>query len=400
MKSNSRMHMIIPKKAFPRFRFCLKVFNFRPGNTLLKTSHFLIAGIVALMLSSCQKEVATQPAREMSSNAFAAAVTGPTVDAGLIRKVIYPTSNSTLCGKGWSSTGSVTFKWTQLSGNAVTMAKPTNDTTNITGLAPGVYTFVLTVTDKAGVSARDTTFVTVLKKITWTIGGVSREALVHLPQGSGPAPVLFAFHGHGNQDIGFAAKAFETEWPEALVVYPQGLPDKDNRAAWQTTVGLVDPKTGIKDEDLKFFDTMLTTFENNYNANAQQIFAHGWSNGGQFVYNVLWAARGDKLAALCPAASLLGTTSGKITIPVMHVAGTTDPLVGFTSQQKTVQTVRNLDQCSDNSTTWATGANGLLGTHYPSSINDAVIFLQYTGGHDYPSNVPPLIVQFFKQVAT
>ena len=401
MKSNSGMQPIALTKNSFDFRFFLKAkkaFKFVAPRTILKTSHFLAAGVAVLIFGSCQKEVTTQPA-DTSSTGFATGTTAPTVDAGPIRKVVYPSSNSTLCGYGWSSAGAVTFKWTQVSGSSVTMSKPTNDTNNITGLAPGVYTFVLTVTDKNGTSAKDTTFVTVLKKMTWTVGGVSREALVHLPQGSGSAPVIFAFHGHGNTDLMFASKAFETQWPEALVVYPQGLPTQDDRPGWQTSVGEVNKKTGIKDQDLKFFDAMLTTFENNYNANTQQVFAHGWSAGGMFVYNVLWAARGSKFVALCPAASLLNTTSGKITIPVMHVGGTFDPTVDFTYQQKTVQTVRNLDQCSENGTTWATGENGVLGTHYPSSISDPVLFLKYDGGHDYPSNIPPLIVKFFKQVA-
>lgn len=401
MKSNSGIQTIILAKNFSRFGFsreAKKAFKFVTTRTSLKASHFLAAGITALIFGSCQKEVTTQPA-DTASTGFATGTTAPTVDAGTIRKVIYPASNSTLCGYGSSSEGPVTFKWTQVSGKSVTLAKPTNDTTNVTGLAQGVYTFVLTVTDKNGVSASDTTFVTVLKKMTWTVGGVSREALVHLPQDSGSAPVIFAFHGHGGFDIGFASKAFETQWPEALVVYPQGLPTKDSKPGWQTSVGEVNSKTGIKDQDLKFFDAMLATFDNNYNADTQKIFAHGWSNGGMFVYNVLWAARGSKFAALCPAASLLSKASGKITIPVMHVGGTSDPVVDFTYQQKTVQTVRNLDLCSDNGTTWATGENGVLGTHYPSSISDPVLFLKYDGGHDYPSNIPPLIVKFFKQVA-
>jgi predicted esterase len=385
--------------SFHFFQNVPEVCDWPKIQSLFKKAQFPLIVIVALVFSSCQKEVFTKPAVDGSATAFATASLAPTVDAGTERKVVYPSSTSTLCGSGWSSTGPVTCKWSQVGDNSVTIARPTQDTTNISGLTPGVYTFVLTVTDKNGSSASDTTFVTVLKKMLWTIGGVSREALVHLPQGTGPAPVIFAFHGHGEKDISFVIKAFEVQWPQALVVYPQGLPTQDNKPGWQTSVGEVNTKTGIMDQDLKFFDAMLSTFENNYNANPNQVFAHGWSNGGQFVYNVLWAARGSTFAALCPAASLLGTTIGKKTIPVMHVAGTSDPLVGFTSQQKAVQSVRALDLCSDNGTPWATGPEGLLGTHYSSSISDPVLFLQYDGGHDYPLTVSPLIVKFFKQVA-
>jgi len=372
----------------------------------VKIYQLLAIVIAAVIFSNCRKEELSDPVlNSTTSVAFAIANTQLQVDAGPVRRVVYSSSTSaTLLGSGSDSGGLVTFKWTQTGGNSTaTIAKPTRDTTNVSGLKPGIYTFTLTVTDQSGTSRSDTTSVTVLKKMTWTIGGTTREALVHLSTGSGQAPVIFAFHGHGGTDLGFAAKVFELEWPEAVVVYPQGLRTKSHqdpdgtKSGWQSSVGEVNSFTGIKDQDLKFFDAMLSTFKKSYNADSSRIFVHGWSNGGEFVYNVLWAARGDKLAALSPAAAILGTTNGKKTLPVMHTAGTSDPLASFSYQQKTVQAVRTLDQCSTTGTTWATGADGLLGTHYWSSIADPVIFLQYDGGHDYPSTVPPLIVKFFKQ---
>ena len=59
-------------------------------------------------------------------------------------------------------------------------------------------------------------------------GWIEREALVIAPtrdDPSGKAPVLFAFHGHGG-DINDAQLTmhFEKAWPEAIVVYMQGLP--------------------------------------------------------------------------------------------------------------------------------------------------------------------------------
>src|SRR4051812_38371191 len=66
-----------------------------------------------------------------------------------------------------------------------------------------------------------------LERLTWTVGGVEREALVHVPTHFGPAgaPLVFAFHGHGGSDRQ-AARSFHLHdaWPDALVVYPQGLP--------------------------------------------------------------------------------------------------------------------------------------------------------------------------------
>src|SRR6266542_2194390 len=373
----------------------------------VKICQLLAIVIAAVIFSNCRTEQLLDPVLKSTTSSAAFAITNaqPQVDAGPVRIVVYPSYTSTrLFGSGSDSDGPVTFKWTQTGGySTATIAQATNDTTSVSGLKPGIYTFTLTVTNKNGTSRTDTTSITVLKKMTWTIEGTTREALVHPSNRSGPAPVIFAFHGHGGSDLGFAAKVFELEWPGAIVVYPLGLPTKSHqdpngtKSGWQNSVGEVNSFTGIKDQDLKFFDAMLSTFKKSYNADSSRIFVHGWSNGGEFVYNVLWAARGDKLAALSPAAAILGTTNGKKTLPVMHTAGTSDPLACFSYQQKTAQAVRTLDQCSTTGTTWTTGADGLLGTHYSSSITDPVIFLQYDGGHDYPSTVPPLIVKFFKQ---
>src|SRR4029079_9685404 len=61
---------------------------------------------------------------------------------------------------------------------------------------------------------------------TWTIDGAKREALIHLPwkKKGRPAPVVFAFHGHGGNARNAAEMfQFHNQWPEALVVYMEGL---------------------------------------------------------------------------------------------------------------------------------------------------------------------------------
>src|ERR1700722_4148055 len=64
----------------------------------------------------------------------------------------------------------------------------------------------------------------------WTIGGVQREAIVITPtkhSASGKAPLVFAFHGHGDNAKDFSEGTnLHAFWPEAIVVYPQGLPTK------------------------------------------------------------------------------------------------------------------------------------------------------------------------------
>ncbi len=60
----------------------------------------------------------------------------------------------------------------------------------------------------------------------WNVDGVKRQALVFPPstKSEKPAPVVFGFHGHGGT-MGNAARSYNYQklWPEAIVVYMQGL---------------------------------------------------------------------------------------------------------------------------------------------------------------------------------
>ena len=334
----------------------------------------------------------------------------PKVNAGLDKVVVFPSSTTTtLSGSGSDAEGPVTFLWKQISGvSTAKIASPTAAITKVSNLIPGIYIFSLTVTDNSGVSRSDTVNVSVFQKLTWTIRGVIREALVHPPSGgtSTAAPVIFVFHGHGGTDSAFAAKGFELSWPQAIVVYPQGLRTKSildttncKQSGWQSKVGEINCVSGVKDQDLLFFDTIYNALSKRYTVNTSQVFVHGWSEACDFVYSVLWAARRNKFRALGPAGGNLDTIKGKSPIPVIHVAGTQDIQWPFTEQKRDVDSIRKLDKCSSTGTVWATGANGLVATKYTSSINDNVVFVQYDGGHIYPSTIPALIVRFFKEVA-
>jgi polyhydroxybutyrate depolymerase len=109
---------------------------------------------------------------------------------------------------------------------------------------------------------------TSLKRLTWKIEGVEREAYVYLPPASNsPAPLVIAFHGHGGRAIGWAPKiVLEKYWPKAIVCYAQGLPtpspaDREGQqSGWQHRVGEVDLHTHIIDKDIKFFDAMFDKF--------------------------------------------------------------------------------------------------------------------------------------------
>ncbi len=234
----------------------------------------------------------------------------------------------------------------------------------------------------------------------WTIDGIARKALVHIPDSArtSPSPVVFAFHGHGGT-MAHAARTFSyhTHWPQAIVVYMQGLntPGKltdpeGKRPGWQSGSG------DQEDRDLKFFDAVFASLKSDFKVDESRVYATGHSNGGSFTY-LLWATRGDLFAAVAPSASIPGKESRNLKPkPVLHVAGQNDPLVKWDWQKRTMDAVRQLNGCDAEGAEWEK-AGELAGTVYPSKTGTPFVSLISPGGHVFPTEAPRLITKFFKE---
>jgi polyhydroxybutyrate depolymerase len=236
----------------------------------------------------------------------------------------------------------------------------------------------------------------------WTIDGAARTALIYRPAKEPAAdspdaakgvPVVFGFHGHGG-NARQAARSFhlQDEWPEAIVVYMQGVPtpgrltDPEGKLnGWQHDPG------DHEDRDLKFFDAVLATLKKDYQIDENRIYATGHSNGAAFTY-VLWVARGDVLAALAPSAGFSRSARTAKPKPMLHIAGENDPLVRFAGQKIAMQTVRKINGCEAEGKEWAKNC-----LEYPSSKGAPFVSFIHPGDHKYPAEAPALIVKFFKE---
>ncbi len=232
---------------------------------------------------------------------------------------------------------------------------------------------------------------------SWTIDGLQREALIFLPESTddAPSPVVFGFHGHGGSARNAARTfAFQQHWPEAIVVYMQGVPTpgaltdpEGKRNGWQHAAG------DHGDRDLKFFDTVLASLRKEHSIDDSRIYASGHSNGGGFTY-LLWAERPDVFAAVAPSAAASRLAPSLKPKPAMHIAGRKDTLVRFAWQQRTIAAVRQSNGCDGQPREWAEDC-----TLYPSSNGTPLVTLIHDGTHKYPSEAPPLIVRFFEEHA-
>lgn len=235
------------------------------------------------------------------------------------------------------------------------------------------------------------------KRMEWVVDGVKREADVFAPSksSSDPPPLVFGFHGHGG-NMKIAARSFRLHelWPEAVVVYMQGLntpgrltDPEGKKPGWQSAVG----EQG--DRDLKFFDAVFASMKEQHKIDERRVYSTGHSNGGGFTY-LLWAARDDVFAAMAPSAAAAGRVGKDLKPkPVMHVAGENDQLVKYSWQQLAITQLRKLNDCGEGAP-WGTNKNCTL---YSSKSGNPVVTLIHPGTHKYPDEAPALIVKFFQE---
>ncbi len=238
-----------------------------------------------------------------------------------------------------------------------------------------------------------------LTPLTIPVEGKPRTALAYFPKQTPPAghPLVFIFHGHGGNAQN-AARGFDIQarWPEAICLCLQGVPtptriDPAGKApGWQRVPG----EQG--DRDLKFFDALLAHVTKTHKIDMRRIYATGFSNGGFFTY-VLWAARGDLLAAVapcgCAAAFDVRTLKPK---PCLQIMGKVDRIVQPPLQLQTMETVRQLNGCEQNGTLWNSGPRVVV-TYYPSRSGTPFVSAIHTGGHVLPKSSGAWIVRFFKE---
>ena len=234
-----------------------------------------------------------------------------------------------------------------------------------------------------------------LKQRDWMIEGVTRQALVAVPDSAKqvPSPLVFVFHGHGG-NMRQVARSFRIHelWDQSIVVYMQGLntpgqltDPEGKRPGWQKEKG------DQKDRDLQFFDEVLKSLKQDCKVDEKRVFSTGHSNGGGFTY-LLWSERPDVFAAFAPSGSAaLKIRNNLKPKPMLHIAGDNDPLVKYAWQTMMIDAVKKINQCGEG-TPWEETC-----TQFPSKINAPVITFVTSQGHKFPPEAPALIVKFFKQ---
>ena len=221
----------------------------------------------------------------------------------------------------------------------------------------------------------------------WKVEGDTREAIVFAPAAfpaGGRAPLVLSFHGRGDDIQNFQHTDLHLAWPDAIVVYFQGLATRDRLAGWQMERG------ESNDRDLKLVDVALASLRKKYNIDDDRIYATGFSNGAMFTY-LLWAERPDVFAAYAPVAGRLRpSVQPKQPRPLFHVAGERDPQVTFPDQKAAIVIAIGVNGVRDKVARCGDGC-----TIYGSGTPAPVMTWIHQGGHVYPRDTARRIAAFF-----
>lgn len=231
--------------------------------------------------------------------------------------------------------------------------------------------------------------------ITFPVAGADRTAVVEVPEPRDePAPLVFAFHGHGGSGARFERwAAVEQHWPQAIVVYPDGLTGHQGRTdpegvkpGWQTRLGELD------DRDLAFYDTMLATLERDLSVDRERVYVMGVSNGSAFT-SLLLHERGDRIAATANLSGQPGRWIPTDPVRSMFMAmGEQDRIVPYATQRRSIPLAEqhlHIDPSTARQDGYLRTATG------PGDVELATYI--YPGGHRPPPEVIPLIVTFFRR---
>jgi len=203
------------------------------------------------------------------------------------------------------------------------------------------------------------------------------------------------FHGHGGSGPNIERK-FDIEglWPDAIVVYPDGLVGHKGvtdpagvKSGWQTRLG----ESGNR--DIAFYDAMLGALRSNLPVDGDHVYLMGHSNGSAFV-SLLLNQRGSAIAATAnmssqPTARLL---DGDPVRSMFMSMGKSDPIVPYANQQRSIPLAEHKLGVDPNDAT----VNGDLRSEKGPGNIELETYI-YAGGHEPPPEVPRLVVEFFQR---
>ncbi|MEX0813398.1 MAG: T9SS type A sorting domain-containing protein [Chitinophagales bacterium] len=149
-----------------------------------------------------------------------------------------------------------------------------------------------------------------------------------------PVPLVFAFHGMGDQAANFQGIGFNqlADQDTFIVIYPQAEVDQDfNATAWNAGVGIPGFYLNSDINDVDFVSKLIDSLSNEFSIDTQRVYATGFSLGG-YMSQRLACELDARIAAIASVAGLIGNDincNPGAPVPVLHMHGTADSTITY-----------------------------------------------------------------------
>jgi len=165
---------------------------------------------------------------------------------------------------------------------------------------------------------------------TIDVQGVNRLYVLYVPasySAADPAPLMFNFHGGAMtamEMLQLSDMRAQAEADGFLLVYPQGLPEPGGGPIWNSE----GPYSNGTDE-MAFIGAVIDELAVDYSVDERRVYACGYSNGGNLVYD-LACLMSDRFAAIAAVAGNMFEWTYTACAPsaptaLLTIHGTADP---------------------------------------------------------------------------
>ncbi|MFP6640325.1 MAG: hypothetical protein VCC04_08780 [Myxococcota bacterium] len=223
-------------------------------------------------------------------------------------------------------------------------------------------------------------------------GGLDRRVLVEVgPRAGVDSPLVIIWHGWGGRpEHMFRVIDPARDWPEAIVVAPEGEPRRfpglgfSSHPGWQISEGEFDNR------DLELFDRLMKEFLATGCVDPKRVFSTGFSNGG-FFSNLLGCTRSPAIRAIAPVSGGIRARGCKASVPAIVVHGSRDSVVPYEDGQKTFAHWVEQNGCDSRPEIVSKSCVAA------ENCGSETIFCSFNGDHRWPRSLTPTILEFLQR---
>jgi len=173
-------------------------------------------------------------------------------------------------------------------------------------------------------------------------GGLKREYLLYIPPNLNNRenlPVIFNFHGYGDQALQFFNQTDLIEISDnngVVLVYPQGSYLPDGGSHWNAAPSSSSSTSFVNKsstDDIGFFKALFEEINQDNLIDLKRVYVIGYSNGGMFSHFLACNTDNIITAIGDVAGTMLDETFNSCNpsspIPILKIHGTSDRVVGY-----------------------------------------------------------------------